>query len=116
MVRNFIKLADIVGFKPYVSTFENYRYKSTLGIIVGFLSIILILATSFFFFYNLFVRNEITLLYNEIKINTKTVNISNSPFLFTLNNARGKPIPKEYFEIRMNYWNYTLNDKDFVIN
>ena len=76
---------------------------------------LLIFGILFYFLFEFIERKELKLIYNEMKINSNPVNISNSPFLFILNNSKGKPIPREYYEIRINYWNYTKNDKDFVI-
>ena len=62
---NFLELYDFVGYKPKISVYGSVRYKSTLGILMGFVCASFILSLSLYFIKTLFDRTDMVIIQNE---------------------------------------------------
>ena len=98
---------DIVSYRPVLTIFGKDRYKTIVGKIVGSLTMLSILILCTYFTIETFLRSEISIIYNLVSDSASTINLSNTPMLMALTDALMNPIPDKYFEIRVNFGNYT---------
>jgi len=100
---------DVVGYRPHLTTFRKNRYKSTIGKIIGFLTVFPLIGICFYFVVTTFQKKEIAIVYNESADYVSTVNLTLSPIFMVLTNGLDAAIPDALHEIRVNYWSFSKN-------
>ena len=106
-----LDLIDIVGYRPLINVFGNDRYVSTFGQLIGTITIFISCILCLYFTIIMFLRSEISLLYN-VSHSTAKIDISSSPLLLLLKDGLNNPISDEYHELRINFWNFTKEEGD----
>ena len=104
-------MLDIVGYRPQLYTFEKDRYKTSFGRIIGTLTLTLIVILCAYVTVITFLRSEISLIYN-VSNKDAVLNLSDSPFMFVLADGTNTPVSENVQEIRVNFWNFTKENKD----
>jgi len=108
----FLEKLDIVGYQPVLTIFKNDRFKTKLGIVVGFCTIFSILGIGLYFFVNFILRTELNVIYNQTTEQKSRIDFSSSPIIISLSNGMLEPIKDDFHEIRVNFWNWTRHNSN----
>jgi hypothetical protein len=97
---------DFVGYEPKISVYGSDRYKTTLGVMMGFICSICIVSLSVYFTKIMFDRTELSIILNIKKDTQKPVNLTDSFFFFNVVDGKINPINKKFFDIKMDLWKF----------
>jgi hypothetical protein len=108
-----LEWVDILGYKPYLTTFAQERYKSKVGKVIGLVAFTAIITLACYFTLQLIQKSELTLIYNESSSIATTINMKKSPMMVGFVDTLNRPVDERFYEIRINYWNFTkVNPED----
>lgn len=97
---------DLFSPKPELKIFGNPRFKTKLGVFIGSLFIISILAIYCFYLYECIGRISKVVIYNEKGNARPEISLNKKKFSFTVMDAFGKDFPEQdrLFSISAKYW------------
>jgi hypothetical protein len=106
---------DLFGKEYKLRIQSQIKYRTSLGSIMGFFSIMSIFTLSTYFSIEIFNKKEMNVLYKKQEMMQPLNNISDFPFLFTLSDNSGKKIPSDgiySFEIYFLQFNNVKDEKN----
>jgi len=99
-----IKDYDILGIKPTIYVEGNKRKLSTLGGILSIFTVLIFITAIVYFFCEVFVRTNFSLIYNQTTDYKPILNLTNLPLAFGFLNASGNIIPIPEVENYLNVY------------
>jgi hypothetical protein len=104
---------DFVGYEPKISVYGSERYKTCIGVVMGFICNIGIFGLSIYFTKILFDRIDMSIIQNIRKDTEIPLNLTNSLFFYKVLDAKRKSINPKFYDIKMDFWKFegkNLND------
>lgn len=102
MLYDFFSIFDVYGICFYLRYHNHVYYKTTLGAIFGLLSILSIIILSIFFFQDLFLRTNFSVITNDLE-DLPLIDLSSSPFLFKFGDASSHEKNNQYDDSVFNF-------------
>ena len=108
----FFDLINIYGESYFIHFKNKYKHQTKLGIFFGVISLLTFIILGLVFFFDIFNRNSFSLfIYNQL-VNDSYINLTNTPFMFSLIDSYGNYIAedKKLFKLEVFYINNTINE------
>jgi hypothetical protein len=103
----FVDLFDIYGHSFNLHLFGKAKYKTLIGSLLGFLSLMLMISVALYFIIDLFERKSMTVIFNEDYTKLPFNNLSNIPIMMVLSDLNGVPISSEgLYSFDVKFMNY----------
>ena len=108
----FFDLINIYGESYFIHFKTKYKHQTRLGIFFGVISLLTFIILSFVFFFEIFNRSHFSLFIYNQQNNNSYINLTNTPFIFTVIDSNGNFIPedKKLFKLEVIYINNTINE------
>jgi hypothetical protein len=103
-----VDVFDFYGQSFNLHIFSKPKYKTFIGSVLGFLSLILMAITSIYFIIEMFERKSMSVILNDDLTKIPVNNLSDSPFLITIGDFSGQPINPGLFSLDVKMFNYKV--------
>jgi hypothetical protein len=100
---NWIKTIDIIGPQPILYTQSKPSFKTFIGGILSFFSLIVIFGMSIYFTILTFARTNFAVVYNEIVDRKTELNLLNNTLMFLMMAENGFPLDSTYISYKVTY-------------
>ncbi len=91
----FINSLDILNKKPSLYINSRSRYVSNLGVILGIITIVSVTSLTLYFISDYFNKSEVNVLVNNLSGIYPIYNMTNMPFMFSLQTVNGEVLKSE---------------------
>jgi len=105
-MNDYLKHLDILNILPTFYIQQKEKFKSTLGILSGFLIISLSLSIMICFISDYLKREDANIIYNEISSFNPHLNMTNVPFIFKLTNTKGDIYSDKIITFTFQHWKF----------
>lgn len=105
----FVDIFDLYGHSFNLHIFRKEKYKTLIGSIMGFLSIMLIISVAIYFIIDLFERKSMTVIFNEDFTTIPINNLTNTPLMLALGDISGQIIEPQglySFDVKIMKYKY----------
>lgn len=117
---NFLNIFDLYAQSPQMHIHSRKKYHTKFGIIIGFLSLVVMLILSGYFVLQTFSRENLSILFNQDSTVYPSANISNMPLVFSITDDYENPIPDSdrVYNIDVKLWKFytTKNEAGDIIS
>jgi hypothetical protein len=109
IIINIMYNIDFLSHQPRVYVYKQDRYHSKIGIIMSFLSLMLILSLALYFIIVTFSRSNIFIRYSTTNKLPKVLNMTDSPLLFSITDPLTGPVQnaEKIYNFYLTYMAYT---------
>jgi hypothetical protein len=101
-----LKVLDFLGNEPQTYIFKMNRYKTRLGGLFSFLTVVIALTLSLYFAVIVFSRQQLTLVSSQTTSYTRSININSLPLLFLPAKTNGEVYSSTIVYPVFQLWNY----------
>lgn len=105
---SMFEVLDLYASTPHVYIHQQKYFSTKYGILMGALSIIVMLILSGYFVLQIFLRQNLSVIFNQDSSIPPVVNISNFPLVVGLIDDYGNPLPQaeRTFRVEAKFWTF----------